>query len=78
MLASAVPEWAKEPDLVARMVDGEACRNEDEPGSPYYIAKRVLGHQDQTALAAAVEKRERRNHIRLLHKQPQGESRVLH
>lgn len=71
-----VPEWVKDPDVVAHMVDGEAVHNDDEPDSPYYIAKRVLTDEDESALMKAYVRRGRRNRIRLLHEQP--ESRVVH
>lgn len=76
--AADVPDLVKAPDVVARMVDGEACRNEDEPDSPWYIAKRVLSDADESALMAAYVRRQRRNRIRLLHEQPQDGERVVH
>ena len=73
-----VPEWVKDPDVLARMVDGEACQNKDELGSPWFTAKRVLTDEDESALMKAYARRQRRQHIRLLHEQPQEGSRVVH
>ena len=77
--AADVPDWVKEDsERLGRMVDGEACRNEDEPDSPWFTAKRVLTDEDESALMKAYARRQRRQHIRLLHEQPQEGSRVVH
>lgn len=67
-----VPEWVKDPDVIAHMVDGEAVINHeptDNLTATYYIAKRVLLPVDHEAMAAAEKKRIRRaqKRIRLLH-----------
>lgn len=76
--AADVPAWTKDPEVLGRMVDGEACRHEDAADSTWFIAKRVLSPKDQTALQAAQARRERHQRIRLLHEQPQGEQRIAH
>lgn len=78
VLNSEVPEWVKDPDILGRMVDGEACHDDDDPASPWYIAKRVVNGADQSAMLAAKAKRERRCRIRLAHDRATSDSRILH
>jgi len=54
-----VPEWAKDPDVIARMVDGEACQN-DESEWEWFIALRAPNLEDVMLIAAAKAKRLRR------------------
>lgn len=65
--ASEVPDWARAPDVVGRMVDGEACQLNYE--GDWYIAKRVLNGFDHGAILAAKAKRIRRaeRNIRVMH-----------
>lgn len=61
-----VPEWIKnDPDLLARLVDGEACCDTSIEPNVWYMALRVLQQEDQDALRAALEKRMRKKGKRL-------------
>lgn len=62
-----VPDWVKAPDVVSRMVDGEACQLNME--SPWFVARAVIDDIDEHLIAAARAKRIRRaeRNIALLH-----------
>lgn len=66
--AAEVPDWIKDdPDLLARMVDGEACQNEvDGVKTPWYRAERVLTQADQDAIDKARNRRIVRGNRRLV------------
>jgi hypothetical protein len=56
-----VPAWVKDPDNLARLVDGEACQNtEQESGEKWYMAQRLPTAQDLEAYSMAAAKRVRR------------------
>ena len=64
MKAVDVPAWLTEdPEVLGRMVDGEACHDDGEPDSPWYAAKRLLTPADEAAIAAAQAKRERKSRM---------------
>ena len=53
-----VPDWVKDPDNLARLVDGEACSDQTcDPPTAWYRAERVLTQADQDAIDAALNKR---------------------
>lgn len=64
--APDVPAWIKDdPELLARLVDGEACCNTSIKPNVWYMALRVLQQEEQDALRAAIEKRMRKKGKRL-------------
>lgn len=75
MKAIDVPAWIRDnPELLARLVDGEACCDNDQTPAVWYVAQRVLTEDEQSILRAAIEKRMRRKGKRLA----RAEMPVLH
>ena len=60
-----VPAWVKDPDNLARLVDGEACQQDDE--GPWYMALRMPTAQDLEAYSMAAAKRKMRREKAMAH-----------
>ena len=56
-----IPDWVKAPEVVYRMVDGEACQNTDEEsGETWFVVKRVIYPHEEKVIAEAKARRIRR------------------
>lgn len=63
-----VPAWVKDPDVMARMVDGEACMDdEQESGTNWFMALPMPTPQDIAAYQAARARRLARKEKRVAH-----------
>ena len=68
VLPAEVPEWMKDPDNLARLIDGEACQNLSEAsGEKWFIALRLPTAQDLEAYSMAAAKRAMRQAKRMTH-----------
>lgn len=63
-----VPSWIKDdPEVLGRLVEnGEAACDNGQSPAVWYAAQRVLTETEQNTLRAAIEKRMRRNRLRLV------------
>lgn len=62
-----VPSWVKDPDIVARMVDGEACMDDtQESGTNWFLALPMPTPQDIAAYQAAQIRRAERRQKRIV------------
>ena len=72
ILPSDVPEWVKDPDIIARMMDGEICMNAaiGDKGSLWYYAEQAPSDEmiarNIQAADDAEDKRARKNKLRLV------------
>lgn len=55
-----VPDFVKDPDVLARLVDGDACADTSEgEATVWYAAQRVLTEDEQSTLRNILEERRR-------------------
>lgn len=73
VLPADVPDWVKDPDILANMIAGQACQNQSSASrTTWYRAVRVMSPEEQkreqARLYADKQKRRRRQAaLRVLH-----------
>ena len=61
VLPKDVPEFCKDPDVLARLVDGEACADTtDGAATIWYRAERVMTDADREKIGTILDMRKRR------------------
>ena len=61
VLAKDVPEFCRDPDVLARLVDGEACADTtDGEATIWYRAERVMTDADREKIGTILDMRKRR------------------
>ena len=68
VLPADVPAWVKDPDNVARLVDGEACSLDPEaPDAVWYMALQMPTEADLQAYSLAAARRAKRRSRLVMH-----------
>lgn len=61
VLPEDVPEWLKEPDVVARLVAGEECMKAGESENRWFYAEQAPTEEDIRRMVSADQKQARKN-----------------
>lgn len=68
VLPADVPEWVRDPDNVARLVDGEACQDiTQDSGTNWFMALRMPTAADLQAYSLAEARRAKRRSRLAMH-----------